>query len=205
MFITDEEYPTIKISRKYGELKGTYFGPFIPAKTARAMKELIHKLFKLRTCDPMPTRNLVCFDYHLGLCSGPCAGKISKKDYQFEGYYSQGNLVPKKILLNRKIKDIDSLKKWLKEFKKTDVEIEKNIPEEIIRFVKRNLSYKDLSGLKKVFLEVIGIELPDPAKTYFNRWWKRTVKTRISCKGCPWTKGFTDFFYSKKRRDFIYR
>jgi len=82
--ITDEEYPTIKISRKYGEYKGYYYGPFIPARTARAMKDLLHKLFKLRTCDPMPVRNLVCFDYHLGLCSGPCAGKISKKDYRFD-------------------------------------------------------------------------------------------------------------------------
>ena len=265
LVITDEEYPTVKISRKYGELKGTYFGPFIPAKTARAMKELIHKLFKLRTCDPMPVRNLVCFDYHLGLCSGPCAGKISKKDYQFDakitkeflagnvkniiyqlydkieeyskklmfekaavvkdqiiaienlirkqeviglpieeadvfffdrgyvfltvirgyrivgkdilevkeglsdnfeldiiaGYYSQGNLVPKKILLNREVKDINSLKKWLKEFKKADVEIEKDIPEEVLRFIQRNLLDRNLETLKEVFLEVIGFELPD--------------------------------------------
>lgn len=84
LVITNEEYPTIKISRKFGEIDGEYFGPFIPAKTARAMKELIHKIFKLRTCDPMPKRDLVCFDYHLGLCSAPCANKISKKDYQFD-------------------------------------------------------------------------------------------------------------------------
>ena len=83
LVITNDEYPTVKISRKYGEFDGEYFGPFIPAKTARAMKELIHKLFKLRTCDPMPKRDLVCFDYHLGMCSGPCASKISKKEYNF--------------------------------------------------------------------------------------------------------------------------
>ena len=84
LVITDDEYPTVKISRKYGEIKGTYFGPFIPAKTARAMKDLIHKLFKLRTCDPLPKRNMVCFDYHLGLCSAPCVNKISKKEYQLD-------------------------------------------------------------------------------------------------------------------------
>lgn len=84
LVITNDEYPTVKISRKFGEIDGEYFGPFIPAKTARAMKELIHKIFKLRTCDPMPKRDLVCFDYHLGLCSAPCANKISKKDYQFD-------------------------------------------------------------------------------------------------------------------------
>ncbi len=84
LVITNDEYPTVKISRKYGEIDGDYFGPFIPAKTARAMKQLIHKIFKLRTCDPLPKRNLVCFDYHLGLCSAPCANKISKKDYNLD-------------------------------------------------------------------------------------------------------------------------
>ena len=84
LVITDEDYPTIKISRKYGEIQGEYFGPFIPAKTARAMKDLIHKLFKLRTCDPLPSRNIVCFDYHLGLCSAPCVNKISKKEYTLD-------------------------------------------------------------------------------------------------------------------------
>ncbi|MBK3331668.1 excinuclease ABC subunit UvrC [Persephonella atlantica] len=84
LVITDEEYPTVLISRKYGEIKGEYFGPFLPARTARAMKDLIHKLFKLRTCDPMPKRDVACFDYHLGLCSAPCTGKISKKDYNFD-------------------------------------------------------------------------------------------------------------------------
>ncbi len=83
LVITNDEYPTVKISRKYGEVDGEYFGPFIPAKTARAMKELIHKVFKLRTCDPLPKRDLVCFDYHLGMCSGPCANKISKREYRF--------------------------------------------------------------------------------------------------------------------------
>ncbi|WP_457623804.1 excinuclease ABC subunit UvrC [Persephonella sp.] len=84
LVITDDEYPTVLISRKYGEIKGEYFGPFLPARTARAMKDLIHKLFKLRTCDPLHKRDIVCFDYHLGLCSAPCVGKISKKDYNFD-------------------------------------------------------------------------------------------------------------------------
>ncbi len=84
LVITDEEYPTVLISRKYGEIKGEYFGPFLPARTVRAMKDLIHKLFKLRTCDPLPKRDIVCFDYHLGLCSAPCVGKISKKEYSLD-------------------------------------------------------------------------------------------------------------------------
>ncbi|NPA58735.1 MAG: excinuclease ABC subunit UvrC [Aquificae bacterium] len=84
LVITDDEYPTVVISRKFGEVKGEYFGPFLPSRTARAMKDLIHKLFKLRTCDPMPKRDAVCFDYHLGLCSAPCVNKISKKEYRLD-------------------------------------------------------------------------------------------------------------------------
>ncbi len=264
--ITDEEYPTIKISRQYGEFKGTYFGPFIPAKTARAMKDLLHKLFKLRTCDPMPIRNLVCFDYHLGLCSGPCANKISKKEYQFDAkvakdflsgnvknviyqlydkieeyskklmfekasvvkdqitaieniirkqevlgfgikeadifyfledtvflvvvrghtivgkeileikgdisdnlelsiitdYYSKGNLVPESIYINRNVKDIVNFKKWMKEFKKAEVDVYFYIPEEIIGFIQRNLPQDGISEeLKKVFKDTFGFDLPD--------------------------------------------
>lgn len=82
LVITNEEYPTVKISRKYGEIDGEYFGPFLSMRNAKAMKELIHKLFKLRTCENMPTKPTLCFDYHLGLCSGPCAFKISKNEYK---------------------------------------------------------------------------------------------------------------------------
>jgi excinuclease ABC subunit C len=78
LVITDEEYPTIKISRKYGEIKGSYFGPFLPAKTARAMKELIHKLFKLRTCDPLPKRNIVCLTTTLDFVQDPVPIKYLK-------------------------------------------------------------------------------------------------------------------------------
>ena len=262
LVITNEEYPTVKISRKFGEVDGEYFGPFIPAKTARAMKELIHKIFKLRTCDPMPKRNMVCFDYHLGLCSAPCVNKISKKDYQFDAnsakaflsgnakkiiyqlydkieeysqklmfekasvvrdqiialenlikkqeviglpveeadvfyitgsfiyliiirgyrilgkdeiktdklfnqeeipviimnYYQKGNYIPSKILLNREISDLENLKKWLSKFK--NVEVEVGLPIEVENFVKRNISYVDVSVIENEFKNVFGFTLP---------------------------------------------
>ena len=263
LVITNEEYPTIKISRKFGEIDGEYFGPFIPAKTARAMKELIHKIFKLRTCDPMPKRNLVCFDYHLGLCSAPCANKISKKDYQFDAksakaflsgnakkiiyqlydkieeytqklmfekasivrdqiialenlikkqeviglpieeadvfyitstaiyliivrgyrilgkdeikidgnlnenetplvimnYYQKGNYIPKQILLNKEIPEIENLQKWLSKFKKVEIGI--GLIKEIENFIKRNISDIDLSIISKEFKSIFGFDLPN--------------------------------------------
>ena len=80
LLLTEDEFPTIKVVRG-SEHGGKLFGPFFTAKRAYRVKRLIHKLFKLRTCDPMPTRASPCMDYHLGLCSGPCAGLISKEDY----------------------------------------------------------------------------------------------------------------------------
>ena len=81
LLITEDEYPTIKVVRGT-EHKGKLFGPFLQAGKAHKVKKLIHRLFKLRTCDPMPRREEPCMDYHLGLCSAPCASYISSEDYR---------------------------------------------------------------------------------------------------------------------------
>ncbi len=78
--ITEDQFPTVKVVRGF-QNQGQGFGPFFTAKKAHKVKRLIHKLFKLRTCDPMPARKEPCMDYHLGLCSGPCAGLIKEEDY----------------------------------------------------------------------------------------------------------------------------
>ncbi len=80
LLITSDPFPTVKVVRG-NENDGEVFGPFFSTAKARKVKKLIHKLFKLRTCDPMPVRDLPCMDYHLGLCSAPCAGLVSKQDY----------------------------------------------------------------------------------------------------------------------------
>jgi excinuclease ABC subunit C len=266
LVITNDEYPTVKISRKFGEIDGEYFGPFIPARTARAMKQLIHKIFKLRTCDPLTKRSLVCFDYHLGLCSAPCVNKISKKDYTLDvnsakaflsgdagkiiyqlydriqeytekllfekaavvrdqitalenlikkqkvigisekeadvfyisfseiyltvvranriigidklkvsnvedeeniisvimSYYKQGNFLPQKIIINKKIEDLEHLQKWVKEHYKKDIKIETEISSEIRDFIERNVKHSkiDLKGLKEAFENIFNFKLP---------------------------------------------
>ncbi|WP_299237925.1 excinuclease ABC subunit UvrC [Sulfurihydrogenibium sp.] len=271
LVITDEEYPTVKISRKFGEIKGEYFGPFLPARTARAMKELIHKLFKLRTCDPLPKRSLVCFDYHLGLCSGPCADKISMKEYkedakvakaflsgnvknviyelydkindytnklmfekaavirdqikaiemtikkqevigvgveeadifyflrnrvyliivrgnrivgkdelkvqneEFEegneiaiitDYYSKDTYIPKTIITNKDLEDLENLKQWLLKGKNKEVEILTSLPEQVEGFIKRNINIENIENLKSEFEKVFGFGLPNRVECF---------------------------------------
>lgn len=80
LLITDEPYPTVKVVRET-QHRGELFGPFLQASRAYKVKKLIHRLFKLRTCDPLPERKEPCMDYHLGLCSAPCADLVSREDY----------------------------------------------------------------------------------------------------------------------------
>ena len=80
LLITKEAFPTIKVVRGTDH-KGQLFGPFFSTSKARRVKRLIHKVFKLRTCDPMPIRKEPCMDYHLGLCSAPCCGLVDKDSY----------------------------------------------------------------------------------------------------------------------------
>ena len=42
--------------------------------------QIIRKIFPFRTCEPFADK--LCLYYDLGLCQGPCEGKISKEEYQ---------------------------------------------------------------------------------------------------------------------------
>jgi len=81
LVITQEEFPTVKLVRKE-KVKGEYFGPFIPPKNARHLKELLHKVFKLRKCKELKKREKPCLEYYIERCTAPCAGKVSKEDYE---------------------------------------------------------------------------------------------------------------------------
>ena len=88
--ITDEEFPTVKIVRRKESVNGKRFGPFIPPKNARALKELIHKVFRLRKCKELTKRSKPCLQYYIDRCTAPCCGYVSKSDYrkQVEGALS---------------------------------------------------------------------------------------------------------------------
>lgn len=77
--LTDEEFPRIEISRK-AQGPGSFYGPFVSAKERGFVYQIVRKAFGLRTCKRLPKR--ACLRYHLGHCSGPCMGKIPRKDYQ---------------------------------------------------------------------------------------------------------------------------
>ncbi len=121
LVITDEEFPTVKIARKKDSVKGEKFGPFIPPKNARRLKELLHRVFKIRKCKELKKREKPCLQFYIERCTAPCVGKVSKKDYrkQVEGALSflKGDV---KGLIKRLYSEIESAAENL-EFEKAAV------------------------------------------------------------------------------------
>ena len=83
---TWEEYPRLLIARKQERDKSRYFGPFTSAGAAKDTLDLAHKIYKIRTCKRVLPRDTgkerPCLNYHIGQCSAPCQGNISKEEYQ---------------------------------------------------------------------------------------------------------------------------
>jgi len=81
-----EDYPRVLFSRDMKKDKSRYYGPYTSAAAVKDTIELLHKLFRLRTC----RRNLPadigkerpCLNYHIKQCDAPCQGYISKEDYR---------------------------------------------------------------------------------------------------------------------------
>lgn len=83
IFISNEKFPTIKIVREKKE-EGEYYGPYTDIGFVRRLLNLSYKLFKIRSCsiDIKPDKSRKpCLEYHLNMCSAPCAGKIIAEEY----------------------------------------------------------------------------------------------------------------------------
>ncbi len=82
----EEDFPRLLIARELKRDKSRYFGPFTSAGAAKDTLELAHKIYKIRTCRRVLPRDTgkerPCLNYHIGQCSAPCQGKISKEEYQ---------------------------------------------------------------------------------------------------------------------------
>jgi len=82
--ITKEEFPLVSVirfsARQFKESKAEIYGPYVNPTLIREALIIIRKIFPFRSCDSF--KDKICLDYHIGLCQGPCEGKISKEDYQ---------------------------------------------------------------------------------------------------------------------------
>lgn len=87
--ITNEFYPRIFKTRHINKKFGTYYGPYSHISSMYNVLDLIHKIFKPRTCRLPLTKEAIqegkfkpCLEYHIHNCFGPCINKQSFEDYQ---------------------------------------------------------------------------------------------------------------------------
>ena len=87
--VTNEYLPRIFKTRQINKRFGTFFGPYSHTGSMFAVLELIHKLYKPRTCRMIITKEGIeqgkykpCLEYHIHNCKAPCCGKQSLEDYQ---------------------------------------------------------------------------------------------------------------------------
>lgn len=80
-----EEFPRVMFSRMMKKDKSRYFGPYSSAAAVKDTIELLNKLYRLRTCNRSLPRDIgmdrPCLNYHIGQCTAPCQGKVSREEY----------------------------------------------------------------------------------------------------------------------------
>lgn len=90
--ITNEDFPRLFFTRRRLRDGGLYFGPFPKVEPLRKLIGYLTriKFINLRFCrwkfslaEPLAEKKIkACLYYHTGQCTAPCAGRISREDYQ---------------------------------------------------------------------------------------------------------------------------
>ncbi|WP_240098659.1 excinuclease ABC subunit UvrC [Thermomonas flagellata] len=83
VLLTREDWPRLAFHRGARAQPGRYFGPYPSAGAVRETLALMHKLFRLRSCEDSVFRNRSrpCLQYQIGHCSGPCVGLVAADEY----------------------------------------------------------------------------------------------------------------------------
>lgn len=83
VLLTREAWPRLTLHRGPRTIPGRYFGPYPSATSVRETLNLMHKLFRLRSCEDSVFRHRTrpCLQYQIGRCSGPCVGLVDASEY----------------------------------------------------------------------------------------------------------------------------
>jgi excinuclease ABC subunit C len=79
--ITNEPFPRMFRTRRILQDGSRYFGPFPNIPALASFIDAMQQIFPLRHCRTLKKRDHPCMYYHIGRCSAPCCGKISKESY----------------------------------------------------------------------------------------------------------------------------
>lgn len=87
--VTNEHYPRVFMTRQHMRDGSKYYGPYTNTSVARAVLELIGKLYPVRTCRHAITpeyiskgKGRLCLQYHIKKCRGCCTGEIDAATYR---------------------------------------------------------------------------------------------------------------------------
>ena len=80
-----ERFPRVMLARSVQKDGSRYFGPYHSTWMVNTTLDTIKTVLPLRPCkkkiqEPSDTRP--CLNYHIGLCKGPCCGRISDSEYR---------------------------------------------------------------------------------------------------------------------------
>jgi len=82
----NEEFPRILMTRRVEKDGAKYFGPYTSVFAVKNTIELIKKLFPIKTCNKVFTKDgkkqRPCLNYHIHQCLGPCQGDVNKEEYR---------------------------------------------------------------------------------------------------------------------------
>jgi excinuclease ABC subunit C len=86
--IRNERFPRVEGMRNPEQDGSDYFGPYASVRTMKTVLGLVHKLYKLRTCNyDLSPKNIEqkkfkrCLEFHIGNCKGPCEGLQDEAEY----------------------------------------------------------------------------------------------------------------------------
>ena len=86
--IRNERFPRVEGMRNPEEDGAEYYGPYASVRTMRTVLDLVHRLYKLRTCNyDLHPKNIEkgkykrCLEFHIGNCKAPCEALQSEADY----------------------------------------------------------------------------------------------------------------------------
>ena len=83
VMLTREDWPRLALHRGPRAVPARYFGPYASVTAVREALNVMHKLFRLRSCEDSVFRNRSrpCLQYQIGRCSAPCVNLVAAADY----------------------------------------------------------------------------------------------------------------------------
>jgi excinuclease ABC subunit C len=80
---TPDSFPRASFHRGARSGSDRYFGPYPSAWAVRETLNLVHKTFRLRSCEDtvFANRSRPCLQYQINRCSAPCVGLIDRHEY----------------------------------------------------------------------------------------------------------------------------